>query len=351
MFKKFYLALAVLILCMMPMCFAYTDTENHWAEGSIDSLSKIDILRGYDDGTFRPDNYITRAELITIVNRLLKNSVESTRYVPDNNSKDWYYAEVRKAVESGILQGDTDGKVRPNDMITREEAIVILHRAFSNEATENMRINSYSDAKEVSSWAQNALALFVKNNYLKGYEDNTIRPKNNITRAEVITLIDRLLAEVVVRGQYTGSVYGNLLVNGPSAQLTNVEVDGDLIIAEGTNGEMTLTNIIVNGNLVVRTPFEIPTKNFKVGGDIIRVYEENDSDDASIYSNSTYGMSFTTPEKAKVIELTENNQKINYRTKNLIVIRFQCDDSLLFKSFDRIEKEETESYDNVYTRL
>lgn len=351
MSRKFNLLLAMMLLFISSVCFAYTDIQEHWASSSIESLSKIDILRGYEDGSFRPDDYITRAEFVTIVNRLLGNSAESTRYIADNNSRAWYYSEMKKAVKSGIIEGDPDGSVRPNDYITREEAIVILHRAFSTEPTENLRINSYSDSKDISEWSREAMALFVKKEYLKGYDDNTLKPKANITRAEVVTLIDRMLAEIVVRGHYTGNVYGNLLVNGSTTNIEDTLVEGDLIIAEGTNGEMTLKNIIVNGNLVIRTPIEIPKGNFKVEGNIIRVYESIESNEANIYSNATYGISFTLPEKARIIELTDEKQKINYRTKNLIVVQIENDNNTLYKSFETAEGEISEKYANLYEKV
>lgn len=351
MSTKFNLLVVIMLVCLTSVSFAYTDTAEHWASSSIESLSKINILQGYGDDTFRPDNSITRAEFITIVNRLLRNNIESTKYIPDNNSKDWYYSEVRKAIDSGIIKGDPDGSVRPNDYITREEAVVILHRAFSTEITDNIKINSYNDSEDVSKWAYDAMALFVKKNYLKGYDNNTIKPKDNITRAEVVSIIDRLLADIVIRGQYSGDVHGNLLVSGADTNIDNVIVDGDLIIAEGTNGEMNLKNIIVNGNLIIRTPIEIPKKNFQVKGEIINLYDSIDHDDANIYFNTDYGISFSLPEKSKLVEVTNKKQKINYKTKNLIVIKFEYGDDAFYKSFGMAEKELSEKYANIYERV
>lgn len=348
--SKFYLSMFVGIMTVSTVCLAYTDTKGHWAEKSIDNLSKIEVVKGYDDDTFRPDEYITRAELITTINRLLKNEVQSAKYVPDNNSKDWYYAEIKKAIASGILQGDTDGSVRPNDYVTREEAIVLLYRAFSRDTSENLKLNAYTDAKDVSNWAYSAVSIFAKEKYISGYTDATIRPKEKITRAEVMTILDRIFAEIMVKGSYEGNVYGNLLINSSEVEVTNSVIDGNLIIAEGTYGEMKLKNIIVNGNLIMRTPYELPTKNFRVNGDIIKVYDENTSSEAQIYSNEEYGISFSVPEKAIVAEKMKD-EKINYKRKNLVVVNIEQDDTIHFKSFETVEKEETERYDNVYKKI
>ncbi len=351
MFKKFHLSLITLLVLLMPICYAYTDTENHWANEAISSLSKIDIIQGYGDDTFRPDDYITRAELTTIINRLLKNEKESTKFIPDNNSKDWYYSEIRKAVESGVMRGDADGYVRPDDYITREEAVVMLHRAFVCTTTENIRINTYADAKDVSAWAYDAMAMFVRNEYIRGDEGNVLRPKDNVTRAELVTMITRLFSEIIVKGECTGTIYGNLLLNGKGIRVHNVVVEGDLIIAEGSEGNMNLKSIIVNGNLIIRTPTTLPTRNFEVKGDIIKVYEKEENNEPKEYSNSTYGIYFTIPEDATVIEALDDKQKINYRLDNLMVIRFRKDEELHFQSFTAIEREETNKYDNIYNKI
>ncbi len=348
--NKFYLSMFIGIMTVSSVCLAYTDTNGHWAEKSIDNLSKIEVVNGYDDDTFRPDEYITRAELVTTINRLLKNEVQSAKYVPDNNSKDWYYAEIKKAIASGILQGDTDGSVRPNDYVTREEAIVLLYRAFSRDTSENLKLNAYTDFKEVSNWAYSAVSIFAKEKYINGYSDATIRPREKITRAEVMTILDRIFAEIMVKGSYEGNVYGNLLINGSEVEVENSVIDGNLIIAEGTYGEMKLKNIIVNGNLIMRTPYELPTKNFRVNGDIIKAYDEDASSSAQIYSNEEYGISFSIPEKAVVVEKMKD-EKINYKRKNLVVVNVEQDDAIHFKSFETVEKEETERYDNVYKKV
>ena len=161
---------------------AYTDIDGHWAQKEITNLSLNGIVSGYDDNSFKPDKNMTRAELTTVINRLLGNSIENTKYVPDINAKDWFYSEIRKGIESGVIKGDANGYVRPNDLVTREEAIVMIQRAIV-PITSNAIMNNYSDFNEISEWSKRAITTFISENYIKGYEDNTIKPKNYITRA------------------------------------------------------------------------------------------------------------------------------------------------------------------------
>ena len=87
--KLLVLLILLLIIFNVNISFAYTDTQNHWAEKQINNFSVNGIISGYLDNTFRPNNNMTRAELVSVINRLLSNKVQSTKYVPDINSKDW----------------------------------------------------------------------------------------------------------------------------------------------------------------------------------------------------------------------------------------------------------------------
>lgn len=350
--NKLYLLLIIGLIFLSSVCYAYTDIDdNHWAESAVESFSKLGIINGYSDNTFKPDDYITRAEFITIVNRILKNSVQSNKYIADNNSKDWYYIEIKKAIASNIIQGDPNGDVRPNDFITREEVAVVLHRTFSTISTDSIKINKFADYKDISVWAIDAIALFVKDGYIKGYEDNTIKPQNYITRAETVSLLYRLFSEIIVKGQYTGNVYGNLLVNGSDVYVYDTVIEGNLIIAEGCNENISLKNIIVNGNLILRTPYTVPSSNFKVNGEIIKLYELVNENEAKTYSNAKFGIVFTIPDKSKVVEQITGNEKINYKSKNLIVVNYDYNDMNIYKSFITLEDEITGRYANYYARV
>ena len=149
MVKKFIIVGAFALLAISTKTFAYTDTNGHWAEKEITNLSLNGIISGYSDNSFKPDQNMTRAELVTVINRLLGNSVQNTKYVPDINAKDWFYTEIRKGIESGVMQGNAEGYVRPNDFVTREEAIVMLQRAMV-PITSSVTAHEFEDAAEIS---------------------------------------------------------------------------------------------------------------------------------------------------------------------------------------------------------
>lgn len=349
MVKKFLIIAVFMCILFCSTAFAYIDTEGHWAEKEINTLSLNNIIDGYSDGTFKPNKEMTRAELVTLLNRLLNNQVQNTKYVPDINAKNWFYAEIRKGIESGIIQGDSDGYVRPYDMVTREEAILMIQRALV-PVVSNTVVKDYEDSSEVSTWSKDAVNTFLSSGYISGYKDNTIKPKNNITRAEVVKVISNIIDVYATFGEYTGNVHGNVIVLGKNVSLKNVTIDGDLIVAEGAQGTLKLENIIIEGNLILRDNVEIPTKNFKVKGKTIDLKSET-VQETSKYINDEYGISFSIPEKAVVEYISEDNKRINYNRKNLMTIRINQNDDLYFTSFETALFKEKNRFDMPYEEL
>ena len=171
-----------------------TDISEHWAEKEITALCEKGYITGFEDNTFRPGNKITRAELVTILGRILPDAdSESEIEFSDVKENDWYYASVKKAVSLGIAQG-ADGKFMPHDYITREQLAVMVYRAV--KVDENAEIISFEDADTVSEYAKDAVAYLYDSGIITGYEDNTFRPQNPVTRAEAAKILYGLFAEI-----------------------------------------------------------------------------------------------------------------------------------------------------------
>ena len=350
MVKKFLVVGILTCFALSGQAFAYTDTSGHWAEKEITNLSLNGIMSGYTDNSFKPNQNMTRAELVTVINRLLGNSVQNTKYVPDINAKDWFYADIRKGIESGVIQGNAEGYVRPNDLVTREEAILMLQRALV-PIEKNGLTDIFSDASSVSEWSKQAVNTFWKKGYITGYADNTIRPKNFITRAEVGKIIANMIDVYATFGEFSGEVHGNILVLGKNVTLKNITIDGNLIVVEGARNTLTLENIILDGDLILRTDVKIPNKNFVLKGTTYDLRTEKKEQDISRYINDEYGIIFSIPEKAEVVFIEDEKQKINYKTKNLMTIRIRQDDALYFTAFNSALFKERERFDIAYSEM
>ena len=148
---------------------------------------------GYPDKTVRPQNGITRAEVATIFFRLLTDETRTANSTKSNSYSDvaagaWYNHAVSTLSAMGIVKGDSHGKFNPNAPITRAEFAAIAAR-FDDKA--NTTAVDFSDI--ASHWAKDEISAAANNGWINGYTDGTFRPNNKITRAEAMTLVNRVL--------------------------------------------------------------------------------------------------------------------------------------------------------------
>lgn len=163
-----------------------TDIAGHWAGNNIKELFVLGAISGYPDGTFRPDKEITRAEFATILVKALKLEQQSGKVFGDTAGH-WAKDAIATVAHYGIVRGYDANTFRPDDFITREQMAAIIVRAIKlTPATEEL---SFTDSGRMSGWAKEAVATAVKNGIMKGYPDNTIRPQAKTTRAEAVTVI------------------------------------------------------------------------------------------------------------------------------------------------------------------
>lgn len=341
--KKIIPIVVMSMLAFSSTAYAFSDTEGHWAKDSIEELNKINIIKGYEDNTFKPDNYMSRAEVATIINRLTGATKESSKYIPDINRQDWYYSEIRKAVQSGVILGNEEGYTMPTSYITREEVVAMLSRAFYISGN-TMLGGKYLDENDISDWAKDYVSDFVTYEYMTGYEDSTIRPKANVTRAEFITMLNRIFGTIAVNGMYSGELDGNLIVTGKNIVLNDLVVNGNLIIAEGTNKTISINDVEVKGNLILRE--EVDTKKIRVYGEKIYAYEEEE-EHLNQYINEEYGIEFSISDLVTVYE-TWNTDDINYNEKNMLLLNIEQSGEYYLKSVETIGKEKIRAVDNIY---
>lgn len=252
-----------LVLAAGTLAFAaFSDVTGHWAASAIAGWSSKGLVSGYPDGTFKPDNPVTRAEFVTLVNRAFGFAGQKQTGFSDVAPGDWYAAEVAKAAAAGYITGYEDNTFRPQNAITRQEAAAIICRVKGYAAGSQAALAQFSDAADIGSWARAAAAALVEKGLVRGYPDGTFKPNNSITRAEAVVLLDRALkAEAAVydkAGTYgpetgTQTIDGSVTVSASGVTLQNLVITGDLILAEGIGeGDVTLKNVTVEGDTVVK---------------------------------------------------------------------------------------------------
>ena len=183
---------------------ALKDKKNNSANGTTDKNGMLILpasehkayIFGYADGTFRPDNNMSRAEAAAIFARLIadkKNeSVKGTPSFKDTPNNGWYSAFVGYLEKYNIISGYEDGTFRPDESITRAEFVTIAVRYYSlfNEVKSVSNTTKYNDLSN-NYWAIKNISYATSEKWLNGYSDGSFRPDIVVTRAEVVTIINR----------------------------------------------------------------------------------------------------------------------------------------------------------------
>lgn len=226
----------------------FSDFPTDWSAPAMTHAVQNGLLNG-SDGKILPKGLLTRAQMATMVNRAFASSAKaSLTSFTDMVPGVWHYDEMAKSVQMGAFQG-ADGKLNPNDPITREQAFAVLARAFGLADGKASSLDKFSDGAQVSSWARGAVAALVEQGYVSG-ADGALNPQSYITRAEFAQVMDALVAAYGDQDLKDQTVEGNLILRTNST-LENVTVKGDLILADGVSAA-SLKNVTVTGRLVVR---------------------------------------------------------------------------------------------------
>jgi hypothetical protein len=181
---------------------AYEDAATHWASNSIHNMGARLIVNGVSEGQFAPNRNITRAEFAAIMVRALGLKLQPSQGVfTDVEQSAWYSSVVQTAYAYGLINGFQDGTFRPQESITRQQAMLMISKAMlitglqgaDNGDNGASVVDSYKDSGQVASWALVGVADAVSAGIVSGRSDHSLAPQEAITRAEVAVMIERLL--------------------------------------------------------------------------------------------------------------------------------------------------------------
>ncbi len=230
-----------------------SDISGHWASETIAGWISAGLVKNNPDGTFKPDSPITRAEFVSLINRVFGYSEESDAALEDVAEGKWYAGDISKAVAAGLIIGDGKGTFRPESPISRQEAAVIICKAFGLKANDAEAASQFTDAAGLPSWSKDAVNAVVENGILSGRPDHSLGYAVDITRAESVIMLDNAVGELKNKaGTYTGDAAGNLVVNTKDVVLKDMTINGNLYLTQGIgDGDITLDNVKVNGKTFV----------------------------------------------------------------------------------------------------
>ena len=223
----------------------YGDTAGHWAESSIERWSGHGIIQG-SNGQFDPNGQLTCAQLATILAKLLKLPAAKDAGFTDNTADAWYYDAINRCAAAGILNGNGDGTVTPEAPITRERAMVMLARALGIEPIRKPDLTKYTDAAQVSAYAQGYVAALIEAGIVGGVTANELAPQDNINRASTVTILDRAIGVYADKdGMTVNAKDGELvLVVAKNVKVINAPEGTKIVVADGATG------LTVNGKSV-----------------------------------------------------------------------------------------------------
>lgn len=176
-------------------------SQDAWYYNAAKYVYTNNIIAGYDNGNFGPEDKLTRGQLITILHRM-EGSPKATgkKQFPDvQDSKQYYYNAVRWGTDKNIISGYNDGNFGPEDNITREQLAVILNRYAKYKGKDisvTDSLSRFKDTNKISSYAVNQMKWAVGAGVITGNSDKTLNPGGNATRAEVAAMLEKYCKKV-----------------------------------------------------------------------------------------------------------------------------------------------------------
>lgn len=171
----------------------FADVGNHWAKLTIRQGVALGIVNGYEDGTFRPDGLVSRNEFAVMMGRALKLEprTDEAAFADAESIPAWARAYVAQIARAGIIGGYEDGTFRGERNISRAEMAVMIARALKLEIDPTAEV-TFADAEEMPAWARPYVAAASKLGIMGGRDNNRFAPNESATRAEAATLMIRI---------------------------------------------------------------------------------------------------------------------------------------------------------------
>jgi hypothetical protein len=182
----------------------FDDLNGHWAKSDIELLASKLVIKGTTETNFAPDANITRAQFATLLVRALGLSEDNvSANFSDVAASDWYAGAIGVAVKEGLVTGFKDGTFAPNEEITREQMAVMVSRALKVaskdvdvEGKQAELLGKFVDQASISAWAQTSVAQTIEAGIITGMTSDTFSPNENANRAQAAVMLKRLLQYV-----------------------------------------------------------------------------------------------------------------------------------------------------------
>ena len=244
-------ALGMAFLISSPQVLA-ADYTQHWAKEAIEKWNAYEVVKGYENGDFRPNNPITRAELATILDRVFKFPEASSLspYMDIIATPDkWYVVPVSKVTALNLMH--IEGFLfEPNAPVTREEAAYAIAKAYELDPIDELK-TYFKDEEQISLWAKETVKTLAYYGYINGTPEGNFMPQSTLTRAEIVTMLNNMTGKLITKPEtFNESIKGNVVVSGSEAVLKDLTIEGNLYITSGVTKSI-LDHVTVTGTVYV----------------------------------------------------------------------------------------------------
>ncbi len=244
----------------------FTDVTGHWAVSDLSSMAERGIMGGYPDNTMRPQQSVTIAESVKLINKALElkgsGDVSVIKY-SDVKKDAWYSGEIAIAIENGYLSKVAPGeKLNPNAPATREQLSSMFAQAMDLKAKDLTSLDKFKDSAKISASFKADMAAAVEKGLFGGYEDETIRPSEKVIRATMAAVSNRTILERELESNQ-GIVLGanDMLVDSNGVTVSNKAVDTLWIAPVKGEGVIVLENINAKKVVVMGENTQIEIKS------------------------------------------------------------------------------------------
>ena len=285
--KKLVVLIAIVlvsVLLMQTAAFAAPPGyvfPNNWSRNALIFAVENGILKGDANQNLHPSDSMTRAEMATVLSRLLllQDRADLSRF-SDVKQGAWYIDDMSKAVAAGIFQGTDATHLAPNAPITREQTMVVLCRAFGMRSVHTDSYLYFYDCNSISGFARTAIGTFRELGLVNGSGDRTVRPKNQISRAEVAQFLYNMF-DVITDSADALPGSGRVLYRG-EALPDGYSLDGTLFLTESASHQ-EVSGLSVSGYLIAAQNADLKLTDCDLGS--VLLGKEN----ASLFISGSIG--------------------------------------------------------------
>ncbi len=224
---------------------------DRWSKDALIFAVQYGIMVGDTHKNLKPTDSATRAEVTAMILRVMgaQESYDISNFT-DVPTDAWYHDSMETAVALGIIKGTTTTTLSPTREITRQEAFVLLCRAFGLQPENVNAYRDFADSSTIESYARNAISALREHGYLAGYTDGTVRPFSKISREEIAAMFYRLFDDICDDPESIPAS-GDVLYRGTQALPAGLAHDGNLYLACGFSGAQTMDTLSVSGDLTL----------------------------------------------------------------------------------------------------